>query len=232
MAEKLESGYYAKTAAQADSYASMASTQEEKDHYTNAVSEMKAAMNATKSANNHHKVMEAVSAFKIAGSKLTNVLPEGEEDALSKVTCAPEPDVMDLLAHALRMGKAPEGVEEVYNGAIIGAFAMAMLSEWMVLVVYFIILFGKWRRKGEEDKLIYDGTVISALNAEGKHFVGSLSASAANVMKRGIQVSLHQGDEMIGALEADKALGNGAWVFTRSNASRSVPNGTKIRVVS
>jgi hypothetical protein len=193
---------------------------------------MKAAMGATKSANNHRKVMEAVSAFKIAGAKLTNVLPEGEEDALSKVSVAPEADVMDLLAHALRVGKAPEGVAEVYNGAIIGAFAMAMMSEWAVLILYFIILGGKWRRKGDEDKAIYDGNVISALNAEGKHFVVSLSSAAANLMKRGVQVSLHQGSDMIGALEADKALGDGAWVFTRSNSARPVPNGTKIRVVS
>lgn len=230
--QQLESDYYAKTASQAASYASMASTQEEKDGYNNAVLEMRAAIERTKSANNHRKVDEAVSAFKLAGAKLTSVLPEGEEDALSKVKVAPEPDATDLLAHVLGLGKAPEGVNQVYAGAAIGAFVTALLSEWMVLILYFIIIGMRWRKSGEEVKLIYDGTVISALNAEGKHFVVSLSASAANLMKRGIQVSLHQGDEMIGALEADKALGNGAWVFTRNNATRPVPNGTKTRVVS
>lgn len=217
--------FYNLVASDALAFADEAETDEEAAKYTDAVEEMKAAQIAIEEATSYAQVRASVRAFREAGSQVT-LVHEQAPQVLDSVRVPPEPSSNALLAHVLGLTEAPEGVAKRYVGSLIKALAAWVLAEALVLLIFFIRLFGRGR---EEDGVEAHGHVIGAMDADGRDFLVALSGVAFEGTNPGDSFNVLNGDgQAIEALTAKKALSDGAFVMQRQNSDRELPRGAKV----
>jgi hypothetical protein len=222
-----ESNYFNLTSGQAMRFAKAAEKDEQGEKYTKAVEGMKVEMAKTLEVTNNRKLRKVVTRFQEHGSVLA-IVDELAPAALNKVKVPPEPSANALLAHVFGFSKAPRGVERKYTGALVKAFAAWTLAEFMVLIVFFILLALRGKQGGELDD---DGHIVSDMRGDGTRFLVYVRQGAAHVNEGDQATVFNGGEKIVGSLEYDKAMGDGVVLMSRRQANTDMGKGDSIRFV-
>ena len=160
----LQQQYYSAAKPVAERYMATTTSLEIKKSLHAALDTMEKSKDETQAAKSDNELREANKSFADAGSLLKDKLDKGDKGLLEKVVVPTKPSTMTLylssLGKLVGISELPAGVKEVYPGALVVSVLMLFVAEFMVLVLFFVML----KSKGNIAEPQHDGWVISCLN--------------------------------------------------------------------
>lgn len=238
----------------ADRYAAAATDQAAKKAYETCVADMEKFMAETQAATSYHDVRNANDAFKNAGGLVANRLDKKDLGLMETLKVPTKPSTMNLYVSSIgklfRIGTLPDGVKEVYVGALVMSALMLFMAEFMVLIVFFAML----RRKSEvQGPPQHDGYVVSLLY-EGEDTGPALAAHAAPTQpdeedERGTKFLvtcapgteigddigvLGENDQVMAVIKVKAQPGDAAFICERTatKGMKPINNGNFVRVLT
>lgn len=165
----IQQAYYAAAKPVADRRSSGATDPKVKKAYETCVSDMENSMTETKKALTYKGIVDANDAFLKAGSLMADKLDKSDIELFKTIKVPTKPSTMGLYTSSIgnlfsTSTSLPEGVKEVYTGALVMSIITLFVAEFLVLFVFLAMQWGKGK-KGQGPPQ-HDGYIVSQLYVE------------------------------------------------------------------